>query len=196
LKSGSYFIHVPYHYFEHFNLGMIGLDIPREYFFVYGFQAIKEQVWAFMFFLIACLSMLVSGRFLLEQIKNLFADESNARMFNIIPAVILPFMIFAIFMLFYHFGEKTAASVYERQQENDFNSYMRVKVWAKPPENAEYSAEMAKEWQKGCYRLLMQDKEYVYLFYPVNTESKIPVDMIPADKVELMRILPVNESCP
>ena len=190
-----------YHYFERFSLGLIGLDIPREYFFVYGFQAIKDQKWLFLLTLIICMSLLVLGRFLLERLKKSFANQTKANTLNIIPAVILPVMIFALFMLFYNFGEKTAVNVYEQQVKSDFNAYIRVQVWAEAPKNAKYGAAMAKEWQKGCYRLLMRNKDYVFIFYPmkfngkISKELKIPTDVIPAAKVELIRILPVNESC-
>lgn len=32
-----------YHYYDKFHLGLIGLDIPREYFFVYSFWVIRDQ---------------------------------------------------------------------------------------------------------------------------------------------------------
>ena len=184
-----------YHYFERFSLGLIGLDIPREYFFVYGFHAIKDQIWSSLFILISFVSLLVSGRFLLEGVKKSFANQPSAKMFNIIPAVILPVMIFVVFMLSYHLGEKAAGNIYERQVQNDFDGYLRVQVWAKAPEKAKYSDEMAKEWQKGCYRLLMRNKDYLFVFYPMKSGGKIPTDMIPTAKVEFIRILPVNESC-
>lgn len=34
-----------YHYFGHFKLGLLTLEIPTEYFFVYGFWVFKKWWW-------------------------------------------------------------------------------------------------------------------------------------------------------
>ncbi len=116
-------------------------------------------------------------------------------MLNFVPAFILPVLIFSLFLAFYHLGEKAALNAHARQVQNDFDSYLRIRVWVKAPDKAEYSDAMASEWQKGCYRLLMRTKDHLYLFYPQKSGGKWPTDIIPAGKVEMIRMLPVNESC-
>ena len=185
-----------YHYFERFNLGLMGLDIPKEYFFVYSFQALRDQLWLFLLTLFGFVALLVFGRVLLERMKRRWNDQAKARMLTVIPATLLPLMIFAVFLLFYQIGENAAVNVYERQVQHDFDAYLRVQVWVNAPQTAEYGAEMAQAWQQGCYRLLMRNGDHVFVFQPLQSGAKIPTDMIPADRVELIRILPVNTSCP
>lgn len=185
-----------YHYFERFNLGLMGLDIPREYFFVYSFQAIRDQVWFFLLTLLGFAAVLVFGRAALERMKRPLKDQAAARMLTVIPAVALPLVIFAVFAAFYRLGENAAGNVYDRQVQSDFDAYLRVQVWVQTPEKAEYPDEMTQAWQSGCYRLLMRNQEYLFVFHPLQSGGKIPTDMIPADKVELIRMLPVNTSCP
>jgi signal transduction histidine kinase len=36
------------HYFEKFHLGLLGLNIPREYFFLYSFWVIREEFLSFL----------------------------------------------------------------------------------------------------------------------------------------------------
>jgi hypothetical protein len=36
------------HYFERFHLGLLGLNIPREYFFLYSFWVIREEFLSFL----------------------------------------------------------------------------------------------------------------------------------------------------
>ncbi len=185
-----------YHYFERFSLGLMGLEIPREYFFVYGFQAIQDQVWLFLLTVIGFVTVLVFGRVFLERKKKKFADQSKARMLNVIPASLLPVLIFGLFFAWYHLGEKAAGNVYDRQVQHDFDAYLRVQVWVHAPEQAEYRDEMAKAWQKGCYRLLMRNQEHLFVFHPLPSGGKIPTDMIPSGQVDIIRMLPVNTSCP
>lgn len=184
-----------YHYFERFNLGLMGLDIPKEYFFVYSFQALRDQLWLFLFSVLLFAALLVFGRILLERLKRRFTDQAKGKMLTVIPATLLPLLIFALFLLFYQMGENAAVNVYERQVQHDFDAYLRVQVWVNAPENAEYGAEMARAWQQGCYRLLMRSEDHVFVFQPLQSGGKIPTDMIPADRVELIRMLPVNTSC-
>jgi hypothetical protein len=49
---------------------------------------------------------------------------------------------------------------------------------------------MAGEWEKGGYRLLMRNKDNLYLFYPAQSGDKIPTDIIPTGQVQCFRILP------
>ena len=190
-----------YHYFKHFSLGLIGLDLPREYFFMYGFQAMWDQIWLFLLILITFLSLMIFGKYLLRKIKSKYRENKIQNCIcSFIPAIILPVMIFFMFTAFYHLGEKAADDVYNWQRTNDFKTYFVIQVWAKAPETAEDRAEMAQGWHTGCYRLLMQNNDYLFVFQPVKAAKKdetikIPTDMIPKSKVELVRIYQANTSC-
>ncbi len=150
----------------------------------------------FLLALFGFVVMLVFGRVLLERLKKKYEGRATARMLNVIPASLLPVLIFALFFVCYHLGAIAAVNVYERQVEHDFDAYLRVQVWANAPEQSEYGDEMVKAWQEGCYRLLMRNNDHLFLFHPLTSGGKIPTDMLSSDRVEMIRILPVNTSCP
>jgi len=137
------------HYFERFHLGLLGLNIPREYFFLYSSPA-----------------MIARGRG-----GGLFA----------IRVIAVPIFILILFLIFYALGGM-----------NSFPSYPRARVWVKQGVG-DISA--AKEWKKGCYRLLMRNNGDLYLFYPGDFKDKLPIDIIPAGDVESVRILPQYHDC-
>ena len=184
-----------YHYMERFNLGLTGLELSTEQFFVYSFRAIADQFWLFLLLMALLAFVLVFWKIGVRWLAGKFQIGSNDRMLLFLALFIFPTVVFGLFSAFYHMGEEAAANAYERQVENDFHSYSRVQVWANAPEKAEYKDEMAKEWQKGCYRLLMRTKDHVYLFYAKKQGGKTPTDILPAGKVEMVRVLPVNASC-
>ncbi|MCP4397599.1 MAG: hypothetical protein GY801_09910, partial [bacterium] len=69
-----------YHYFERFSLGLMGLEIPKESFFVYSFQVIRDQGRLFLLTLLAFVALLVFGRVLLEWMKRACKSRTKARM--------------------------------------------------------------------------------------------------------------------
>jgi len=58
-----------------------------------------------------------------------------------------------------------------------------------------HGVRLRKEWEVGCYRLLLNNKDKLYLFYPAGVNDKIPVDVIPMSRVKAFRILPTPETC-
>jgi hypothetical protein len=173
-----------YHYFKHFSLGLIDLDILNGYFLMYGLQTIKHQLLP----IIIIFFIVVLFIFLIQALSIKYVKK------NLTLALLLP-LISCIFFVFYIVGEKTGNEVYAYQQENDFPSYFRAEVWTQAPKNAKYGKEMENAWQSGCYRLLMQNEDYLFVFRSMTNKGKIPTDMIPKDKVSLVRVLPVNKSC-
>jgi len=175
-----------YHYFDCFQIGLLTLDIPKEYFFLYSFWVIKGRWLIFIFVLVGLGALyFLTIHFLLKQTNT--ASDMKKDLIQGICVVLIPIAILLIFWLFYFFGKVAAQKAYQDQADNDFPSYPRIKVWTNPED---------KEWQKGCYRVLLINSEKVYLFYPgEKKDDKIPIDVIQREKIEKMRILPQYESC-
>lgn len=187
-----------YHYFERFNLGLMGLEIPKEYFFLYSFWAVKDRFWMFLLVLAGLLALFGVGRIGLGKWQSRVCGTAWEGAARWVPSVLFPVLIFFLFWVFYGFGERAAVNAYARQVAEDFPSYQRVKVWAKAPSKGKFGEAMKREWETGCYRLLMRNKDHLFLFYPVHpvgSEDKMPVEIVPAGQVEMVRVLAENLSC-
>ncbi len=183
-----------YHYFDRFHLGLLGLDIPKEYLFVYSFMVIKWQYYIF----VLILTGLAIGYFLIKLAVKKYlkrhpsSDTLEAKIQSIMLAT-LAIAVLMMFWVFYLLGNRASQQNYDYEKTNDFPSYPRVKVWVKTEEKQPKDAK-ASEWEKGCYRLLLKNKENLYLFYPGNQKDKISTDIIPAGRVETVRMVPVYET--
>ncbi len=177
-----------YRYFDCFRLGLMGLDIPKEYMFLYSFWAVKKNIFIF----VLLLAVVAGGYILFKYIshKNITFFQNKPEIFQAIAFVLIPVAILLMFWLFYWFGDRAGQKDYLYQVKNGFPSYPRVKVWIKPEKEKQITDEMVKEWQKGEYCLLLRGKDKVYLFYPVQEKDKTPTDVIPDSKIEVVRILP------
>ena len=190
-----------YHYFKHFHLGLVGLDIPREYLLVYSYWAVRAHILRF-----AVLLLIAGGvYFLLRHViwRKIQARTTSgsagtdlwANVFRTGLVLVMPFAILLMFSLFYWFGDRVADMTYAEQVRKGFPSYPRVRVWVRPEKAKGISNAMVQEWQKGCYRLLLRNKDNLYLFYPGGTGEKTPTDIIPVSKTEAVRVLPLYEGC-
>ncbi len=198
-----------YHYFDLFNLGLLGLDIPKEYLFLYSFWVVKSQIGKFVmalaglgcgYWMVRCFpEKLQSSATLLRLMGMISANWNLARIFRASAIVLVPLAVLMMFWLFYSFGDMAAQKEYQKQVKKDFYSYPRVRVWIKTGKEKEkenqISEAMVKEWQKGCYRLLLRNKDNLYLFYPGQENDKTPTDIIPVGKIEGVRVLPFYHSC-
>lgn len=190
-----------YHYYEHFHLGLIGLDIPKEYFIVYSFWVIKGE----LFFAFAALVVTVLLYFMVRLCfqkagkgpksrklnEKRGVSRGNQGFFLALGLFLTPIVILSMFWQFYYLGNQCAASLFEKQVREDFPSYPRVKVWL-TEEALEGMKPRTEEWANGCYRLLLRGKEHLYLFYP---EGKSPTEIIPQSNVKAVRVLPQYHSC-
>ncbi|MCP4349218.1 MAG: hypothetical protein GY795_27375 [Desulfobacterales bacterium] len=202
-----------YHYFDLFNLGLMGLNIPKEYLFLYSFWVVKSQIAKFVLALASIgggywmvkyylPEKLQSSAALMRLMGKIFGNRDLAHIFQASAIVLAPVVVLLMFWLFYSLGDIAAQKDYQKQAEKDFYSYPRVRVWVKTGEKKgekekenQISEAMVKEWQKGCYRLLLRNKDNLYLFYPGQKNDKTPTDIIPVSKIEGVRVLPFYHSC-
>ena len=181
-----------YHYFEHFHLGMQGLNIQKEFLFLYSFWVIKDQLFLSIVSILALVLVYVGIR-LFFGIATREEKRIKQYLFQSTGLIMVPAVVLGIFILFYQLGDNTADVLYEKQAKGDFPSYPRVKVYLNEKATKE-AGPIANEWSKGCYRLLLRNKEHLYIYFSGGYTEKIATEVIPQDQVRLVRILPVYKS--
>ena len=183
-----------YHYFDCFHLGLLGLEIQREYFLLYGFQVLRER------FFLVLLCLLCSGglsffvlRFSQRRERQLASEETEggAEMLRLRVIILLggTGWLLLMFLVFYQFGSLTGHDIFEQEQKHDFPAYPRIKVWMQGKQNLR-----TEEWAKGCYRLLMHNKSQLYIFPTDGISEKVPTEIIPNSRVNALRVLPLYQS--
>ncbi len=192
-----------YNYFKLFHLGLLGLNIPREYLFLYSFWVVRDQLWlsigallltVLVYFIIRfCFPQAQTEKNRPEQKETKSFRMKHPNVFQILGLILAPAFIFSIFCLFYHLGDRTATLKYEKLVQLDFDSYPRVKIHLTKSASQEAGA-IAEEWSKGCYRLLLRNKDHLYIFYAGGYDEKIAVEIIPQSKVRTVRVLPIYAS--
>ena len=184
-----------YHHFESYHLGLMGLDISKEFFFLYSYLAAKEQLFLFMVTLITLTGAVLFGANHYKKFTLAYNPAKVCRYFaNLTFIILIPGVALLFLMIFYRIGEEAATSSYNYQVANDFDSYPRVAVWLKKETEAPLK-DLSQELQKGCYRLLMRNKDNLFLFYPADQADKLPTEIIPSGEVAHIRILPHYHSC-
>jgi hypothetical protein len=180
-----------YHYFERFNLGLLGLDIPREYFFLYAFWAINDQFWWTALLLGAGVGVLTGISILLRLLRRRFPIFGNRYPVRLGYAIVIVGTASLTFYGSYTLGERAAVSVYRYQADNGFPSYHFIQVWADPAEEGDLGRQMALHWQTGDYRLLMRNKDHLFLFYPEGADTRLATTVLPSGKIRAFRTFPL-----
>ncbi len=183
-----------YHYFDQFHLGLMGLDIPKEYLFVYSFWAVRDNLLWFLLLLVGVGIFFLGIKFLHKKTQAHTVSDRGAY-FQTCLIILIPVAILLAFWLFYSFGDRAGRNAYQEQVKKDFSSYPRVRVWVKPEKERLITKDTAREWEKGCYRLLLRNKKNLYLFYSGGEQDKTPTDIVPVNRTEAVRILPHYHSC-
>lgn len=193
-----------YHYFGYFHLGLLDLEIPKEYFFLYSLQVIMTTpIWmdvALIGFLCACSCIhwcvRLKTRQTQDRIKNKQPQNAKGkrRFIPFIGIYISPLLVLFMFMGCYALGGWAAGSVFQAQEQADFPNYARVKVWL-ADDARKAAGPVATAWEKGCFRLLLRNKNNIYIFQPGKAGDKLPTEIIPAGQIRSIRILPQYQGC-
>ena len=189
-----------YHYFSLFHLGLPELGITKDNLFIYSLWVLTDSIPA----LLACLGT-IGLYFLLRFIWRKkaiieLAEPSQGEgdepvqvvrhpiWLWVVTLIGSPFSLFLLFFFCYHLGSQKGLKDFTQQQKMDFPSYPRVKVWLKGEQN-----DRTEEWAFGCYRLLLRNKNQLYIF-PADGMSQIATEVIPNSRVNALRVLPYNQS--
>ncbi len=183
-----------YHYFDRFHLGLLGLEVQREYFLLYGFQVLRER------YCLVPLCLLCSGglaflilRFVQRRERRLTPEETEGGAGMLRLRVVILFggtgWLLLMFIVFYQLGTLTGNEIFEQEQKHDFLDYPRVKVWLKGEQNLR-----TEEWAGGCYRMLLRNKDQLYIFPADGISEKVPTEVILNSRVDALRVLPLYQS--
>lgn len=180
-----------YHYFAHFQIGLLGITIQREYLFMYGFQVFKAYPVWILLCLGSCAGLYFLVHFLRQQVQNRTVDQ-GATWFSRLRVLGLfgvPFCLLLLFTCCSWLGVATGKDAFEREKAGDFSSYPRIKIWKEGEPAAK-----AKEWAKGCYQLLLRDKDNLYIFLAEGNTDWMSTDIVSTRKVESVRVMPFGRN--
>lgn len=172
-----------FHYLDHFGLGLLGLDIPREYFLMYGFQVFKAWWWLTIGYYLLALAMLsgLHGWGHRPDWAGILAREGQV------------VLVLIAFITSGWLARKQADNYYTEQQMKGFTAFPYVRVWPKQKNSANQSLQaLYGALPKGHYRLLLQDKQRLYLIKPPRDgkPARLAVTEVAQEAVDLVRVLP------
>jgi hypothetical protein len=176
-----------YHYFSHFKLGLLTLEIPTEYFFVYGFWVFKTWWWLVIPYGIGILLLAFFEPRLSPRLDRIKTEQ---------PRLLKQLQIFVVllaFLLAWWLAVVGARWDYQEQQDNGFPAYPHVRVWPNPPLPEDVTLkELYGELPSGVYRLLLENRETLFLFkLPADGKpARLPIIELPSKEVKLLRVLP------
>lgn len=176
-----------YHYFGHFKLGLLTLEIPTEYFFVYGFWVFKRWWWLILPYTLVVLLLLVYEPRLSPWLDKLRTERQ--RLLKQLQVL----MVLLAFLLAWLLASASAGWYYQEQQDNGFFAYPHVRVWPNTPLPEDASLrELYGELPNGVYRSLLENRETLFLFkLPADGKpARLPVIELPLKEVKLLRVLP------
>ncbi len=124
------------HYFRRFEVGLLALEIPHEYYLMYGFWVLKDWWWVVM---IAVVLILLG--WLWHPVRSAYRQWPNRLL---LVLVCLAFFVAPVY------GVTTANRRYEAWSAKDFAPYPRIKVWLKhTPQEAPAMTKLVQALPRG-----------------------------------------------
>jgi hypothetical protein len=175
-----------YTFFRHFRIPLLTLRIPREYFFLYG----GFVVWHFPLWDFAIGAVLIAAAVLWPRLR-------------IEPRMQITFCMLGLavaFWLAFQAGRAAADRQFEADREQNYPVvyYPRVEVWPR----ASVMLTPGSPWDglelgKGCYRLVLDNQDRLFLVRPFNNPAAdLALVQLPWEQVEGMRAVPGDMVCP
>ncbi len=110
-----------YAYYAAFNLGLLSIDIPGQYFIIYGFWVLRDNWWLFLIYFV---------------IAGAWWGVRRCRWFrNDLAVALVPLLILALFIGAYQLARHSAVQRFQAQQQEDYSAYPQVKIWLKDATN-------------------------------------------------------------
>lgn len=174
-----------YHYFDNFGIPLLMVEIPKEYYFVYGSIVVRQfPLWALV---IAVLLIIVAVLWRRLPINPGWLT---------IPLGVM--VLLAVFWLARQAGAVAGLQRFIQERERDYSTYARVHVWPKNRSDApEGSPRAAADLTNGCYRLLLHNQNRLFLLRSFKDvpAADLSLLVLPWDEVESILVAPEHTSC-
>ena len=187
-----------YFYYEQFNIGLLSVSIPKEYFFMYAFLVIKRNLLWFTMLLLLFFSLPLFKSFLFY-LHNKLCDSTHQQQstyLSVFLFILLSIFILIEYICFFNMGKSTAIKDYQSQLNNYFPSYPGIKIKIKSDEKDPFLSMLSEDLMTGCYRLLLRSQGNLFLFYFTGAaHEKMALQIISESKTEFVQVLPVYKIC-
>jgi len=185
------------HYFAHFHLGLLALEIPKEDYFLYSFWVLQDHWgWVAVVYLVG-IGYVIGRRCLAESVWR--------RWEVIVVNVVAPVLGIILLWSSYTLGAASAKTRFTEQQRQDYPQYSRVQVWLteadktseNPPGKPQHRPPLPDQLAEGCYRLLLPHRDKVFVFKPLPEAPSADLSLltIPLAHIRTLRVLPNKTSC-
>ncbi|MCI4627226.1 MAG: hypothetical protein L3V56_14875 [Candidatus Magnetoovum sp. WYHC-5] len=175
-----------YNYYAMFLVAPLSLEIPFENFYFYAFLTVKDNIIIFGSVFCFVFIYVFFGDKLHDFLSKTVFSDKKKKVFLLCSL--------ALFLICgsYGLGRYNAVYKYEKQKNEGYEAHYNVKIWLAGGTNSDGSVNKNKTKQEallsGCYKLLLQNKDKVYLFRPrsgVKT-AQLPLWVIPIKDIALM----------
>lgn len=175
-----------HHYFAHFHVGLLALQLPATTFLGFAFWAFQAVWWLVIPYVLGALTLAVYEPRLRLRWQRVRAQRPWTLLQLGVAAALVAFL------LAWWIAGLGAERFFQFQRANPFRDLPRVKVWpAAPPEDGALRA-LYSELPSGVYRVLSDDRERLFLFEPPVAEPSAGVKVIelPWREVRAVQIVP------
>lgn len=178
-----------YDYFANFRVGVLALEISLEYYFIYGLWVFqKAWLWIVTVGLPAWLIAAWIWRW----------SRKSRSWWQVVAQLLTVGLLVGLFCGSAILGRIQAEAYFAVQCNTDYADFSRVKVRLKSAPQGIFGAQSKeKGLANGCYRLLLQNRDKVFLFRSFRSipDAALPVEVVSFDEIASMTILPQNNSC-
>lgn len=173
-----------YHYFAHFKLGLLALKLPVVTYLGFSFWVFQVWWWLLIPYVLWIAVLALREPQLSPWLERIKRDHPLSLKHLQVLVVLLAFL------LAWWLASISAGWYYQAQQANHFSDLPLVSVWPNAPTADETLRELYGELPEGSYRLLLEDRDMLFLFKPPSPGKPVPVIELPWKEVRLVRVLP------
>lgn len=178
-----------YTYFDRFRLPLLMLDLPHEHLLVYGFLVLRRCLW----WVVGLASVVLVGCAFWPALARRLPRRGQIALALVVTV--------ALFWAGFAAGSGAAMADFLEQRGGDYRAYPRIRLQLGNDEKPTDAAAALPDRQalaEGCYRLLLQNNDRVFLIRPFKNApaAELPLAVLPTEAIAAMRLLPDYTSCP
>lgn len=175
-----------YHYFAHFDVGLMALQLPAVTFLGFAFWAFQAAWWLLIPYALGALALAIYEPRLRIALRRVRAERPWS-LLQLGAVVAL-----AAFLLAWWIAGLGATRFFERQQADRFRDLPRVSVWPVAMPEDEALRALYAELPTGVYRVLLEDRERLFLIEPPpdGQPARVAVIELPWREVRSVRVSP------